>query len=136
MGAVALDSVGDLAAGTSTGGITAKKAGRVGDSPIIGSGGYADNELGAASTTGHGESLMRCVLSYHTVQLLQGMQPGAATEAALQRMAERVQGHGGVILVDRHGCIGMMHTTERMAWAAAKGGEVRSGIDLKAPLQW
>lgn len=63
VGCVAVDIYGNVAAGTSTGGITAKRVGRVGDSPIIGSGGYADNMVGGVSCTGHGESIMRVVLA-------------------------------------------------------------------------
>ena len=73
VGAVALDCHGAIAAGTSTGGITLKLPGRVGDSPLIGSGAYADSALGGASTTGHGESIMRVLLAHRAVQ---GLKPG------------------------------------------------------------
>ncbi|CAN7983678.1 unnamed protein product, partial [Ixodes hexagonus] len=71
VGAVAVDSRGRVACATSTGGLTGKRAGRVGDSPIVGSGGIADDALGAVSTTGHGEALMRSCLALRATQLLQ-----------------------------------------------------------------
>lgn len=71
VGAVAIDSAGHLACATSTGGITAKRAGRVGDTPVIGAGGFADDFVGAVSTTGHGETIMRACLSRHITGLMQ-----------------------------------------------------------------
>ncbi|KAJ8308615.1 hypothetical protein KUTeg_013489 [Tegillarca granosa] len=84
VGTVAMDKNGNVAFGTSTGGITAKRPGRVGDSPIIGSGGYADNVSGAVSTTGHGESIMKVCLARHVTYLMeQGMSAQEASEKAL-----------------------------------------------------
>lgn len=71
VGAVAIDSAGHLACATSTGGITAKRAGRVGDTPVVGAGGFADDFVGAVSTTGHGETIMRACLSRHITGLMQ-----------------------------------------------------------------
>lgn len=71
MGAVAIDSAGHLACATSTGGITGKWAGRVGDTPVVGAGGFADDFVGAVSTTGHGENIMRVCLSRHVTGLMQ-----------------------------------------------------------------
>lgn len=71
VGAVAIDSAGHLACATSTGGITAKRAGRVGDTPVVGAGGFADDFVGAVSTTGHGETIMRVCLSRHVTGLMQ-----------------------------------------------------------------
>ena len=71
VGCVALDIHGNIACATSTGGITAKKVGRVGDSPLIGSGGYADNSIGGVSTTGHGESIGKVVLAHRILNLAQ-----------------------------------------------------------------
>lgn len=71
VGAVAIDSAGHLACATSTGGITAKRAGRVGDTPVVGAGGFADDFVGAVSTTGHGETIMRVCLSRHITGLMQ-----------------------------------------------------------------
>ena len=84
VGAIALDRAGDLAAGTSTGGMPFKPAGRVGDSPFIGAGLYADNATGAASTTGHGERIIPVVLSKTATDLIgSGLDPQAAAERAL-----------------------------------------------------
>jgi beta-aspartyl-peptidase (threonine type) len=149
VGCVAHDRAGNVACGTSTGGITAKKAGRCGDSPLVGCGGYAANGWGAASATGHGESIARVVLSYRLVaamgQLwhravgtwlpswLGGGGATGAAERALQHMQTRVGGFGGIICVDGEGRVGMAHTTKRMAWARAEerdGGHVVSGIGL------
>ena len=71
VGCVALDSKGNIACGTSTGGITAKKVGRVGDCPLIGSGGYATNEIGGVSSTGHGESIAKVVLAQRILQIVE-----------------------------------------------------------------
>ena len=68
VGCVALDSDGNIACGTSTGGITAKKVGRVGDSPLVGCGGYATNDIGGVSTTGHGESIAKVILAQRILQ--------------------------------------------------------------------
>merc|ERR1719500_1558442 len=79
VGAVALDRGGNLACATSTGGITGKRPGRVGDSPLVGSGGYADDSAGAVSTTGHGESITKVVLAHTVITgLSRGLEPGEA----------------------------------------------------------
>ena len=129
VGAVALDARGNLAAATSTGGITFKRAGRVGDSPLIGSGCYADNELGAVSCTGHGESIMRVLLARGVLALMDGRAAPDACALALRRMHARVGGGGGTISLKPSGEVGVCFSTPRMAWACARGGEVRSGID-------
>jgi L-asparaginase / beta-aspartyl-peptidase len=122
VGAIAMDSRGFLAAGTSTGGITAKREGRVGDSPVVGSGGYADNEVGATSLTGHGESILRTCLA---MRIMSEMRSGSsaldAAKHALKYMKTRVGGCGGVICMDKDGNVGIAHTTERMAWACIIG---------------
>ena len=101
VGAIALDRNGDLAAGTSTGGMPFKPAGRVGDSPFIGAGLYADNETGAASTTGHGERIIPVVLSKTATDLIgSGLDPQAAADRALEILG-RVKGRGGLITLDR-----------------------------------
>ncbi|XP_078313886.1 isoaspartyl peptidase/L-asparaginase-like isoform X2 [Crassostrea virginica] len=130
VGAVALDRFGNTAAATSTGGITAKRPGRVGDSPIVGAGAYADNESGAVSTTGHGESITKvCLARQVTHHMESGMSAQAASEAALQKMAARVKGHGGVVTVGKDGDIGMHFTTERMAWSWIKAGKLHYGLN-------
>ena len=116
VGAIALDRWGNIAAGTSTGGSPNKHPGRVGDSPLIGCGTYADNERGGASTTGWGESMIRVVMAKSTVDLLDGSRDamGAAREA-IDMLHKRVGGLGGVIVLDATGQIGWAFNTPRMA---------------------
>eukprot|EP00939_MAST-03C_sp_MAST-3C-sp1_P000328 g328.t1 len=130
VGAVCCTSDGRTAAATSTGGITAKRAGRVGDSPILGAGGYADDDVGAVSCTGHGESIYRfCLASKVLAGFSSCQNPQTSSEDALRRMRERVGGNGGVICVDTKGSVGIAHSTKRMAWAAiGPDGKMRSGI--------
>lgn len=117
VGAVALDLRGNLVAGTSTGGTAHKPVGRVGDSPIIGSGAYADNDSAAVSCTGEGEAIMRLVLGKWAVdRVAEGQTPQAAAEAATERLGRRLEARGGLILVDRQGRPGIAFNAERMAW--------------------
>ena len=116
VGAVAIDMHGNLAAATSTGGPFAKYPGRVGDSPIIGCGCYADNASGAVSATGEGEAIMKIVLSKMASDLMaSGSEAQTAAETALSHMMQRTSGKGGLILLDRLGHVGAAHTTSRMA---------------------
>ena len=114
VGAVALDAHGRLAAATSTGGYTGKLPGRVGDSPIVGAGTYAD-ELCAVSGTGLGEAFIRTVLAYDVAARLRYRRENLAraTAAALARIAE-LGADGGVIAVDRRGNIAMPFNSEGM----------------------
>lgn len=126
VGAVARDRVGRLAAATSTGGTQDKAPGRVGDTPIIGAGTYADDRLGAASSTGWGESILRVVLAKSAVDALRG---GGAPEIAARRALaalRRIEGRGGLILVDRRGRVAALFNTPRMArgMATARTGLV------------
>jgi len=122
VGAIALDRAGDLAAGTSTGGMPYKPAGRVGDSPFIGAGLYADNLTGAASTSGHGERIIPVVLSKTAADLMgRGLDPQAAAERALATL-DRVRGRGGLITLDRQGRIGIAWNTPAMAFALRPAG--------------
>lgn len=124
VGAVALDQYGNLAAGTSTGGTPYSLPGRVGDSPLVGCGTYADNETGGASATGHGERIMQVVLAKHATDLIrQGQNAGQAAQGAIDYMVKRVQGFGGVILIDKDGNVGFAHSTPHMAtaWYDARG---------------
>jgi len=116
IGAVAYDQEGNLAAGTSTGGIVNKYFGRVGDSPIIGSGVYADNATCAVSATGYGEDFMRTVLAKTASDLIefQGLDARQATAKAIQYLTDKVKGRGGIILIDRHGLCAAGYTTKRM----------------------
>eukprot|EP00741_Cyanophora_paradoxa_P012482 tig00020610_g12061.t1 len=131
VGCVALDARGDIACGTSTGGITAKKAGRVGDSPLVGCGAYADNASGGVSCTGHGESIMKVTLARQVLHGVEaGLAPEAAARKALEAMRARVDGCGGCIVLTPDGTLGHAFTTPRMAWAAVSAeGALLSGLD-------
>jgi len=130
VGAVALDSNGNLAAATSTGGVTGKRVGRVGDVPIIGSGGYADNKVGAVSSTGDGEAIFKVNLAKLVLTYVEsGMKIQEAAEKALGYMHIRVNGNGGLIAVDPQGNIAHAFTTRRMVWASIKEDKLESGIN-------
>lgn len=114
VGCVAFDSAGKLAVATSTGGIFNKLPGRVGDSPLIGCGTYADRD-GAVSCTGHGEAIVRVVLAREAVRLLEnGIEPGAAASAAVAKLQRQTGSTGGLILIDRRGRIGYARNTTCM----------------------
>jgi L-asparaginase / beta-aspartyl-peptidase len=119
VGAIARDSNGHLAVATSTGGTTNKLPGRVGDTPLIGSGAYADDESGAAGATGWGEGLMKIVISKTVCDLMgNGRTAGQATASAIEKLRTRVQnGRGGVIAIDHEGHTGFAYNTPRMARA-------------------
>ncbi len=118
VGAVALDALGNLAASTSTGGTAGKFPGRVGDSPLVGCGSYADNRAGAVSATGAGEAIMKVVLSKAACDLLAcDADPQAAAEKAVALLQERTQGRGGLLIVDRKARVGAAFSTARMAYA-------------------
>ncbi|KAK0046875.1 isoaspartyl peptidase/L-asparaginase [Biomphalaria pfeifferi] len=130
VGAVALDSYGNLASATSTGGITAKRPGRVGDTPIIGAGAYADDSVGAASSTGHGESIMKLCLTKKVIELLeQGASAKEASQKSLELMSTRLGSAGGLIVIDKNGDVAHHFTTNRMAWAQIKKENLKYGID-------
>ena len=129
VGAVALDLAGNLAAATSTGGTLNKTPGRVGDSSVIGSGGYADNRSAAASLTGWGEPIMKLVLGKWAVdRVASGASPQAAASAAIDYLFTRLGGHGGIILLGPDGQIGIAHNTPRMAWGIATSEGTQLGI--------
>lgn len=121
VGCVAFDSAGQLAVATSTGGIFDKLPGRVGDTPLIGCGTYAD-DYGAASCTGHGEAIIRLVLARNAIRYLQeGLEAQAAAKMATRDLEdERVQSTGGIVLIDRSGKIGYARNTTHMpvCWIA------------------
>jgi L-asparaginase / beta-aspartyl-peptidase len=127
VGAVALDAAGDLAAATSTGGTINKTPGRVGDSSIIGCGGYADNRSAAASLTGWGEPIMKLVLGKWAVDRTVQLGPAQAAEDAIAYLHARLEGHGGIILLSPDGRYGIAHNTPRMAWAVCDRKGVRAG---------
>ena len=131
VGACAIDREGHLACATSTGGIRRKLAGRVGDSPIVGAGAYADDTIGAASSTGWGEKIMAVVLAKTAIGLLeQGGDVFGACEGSIDTLARRVDGLGGLIMVDRNGKVGYHHNTPKMAFAFSEGlsGENRAAV--------
>ena len=120
VGAVARDARGHVAAATSTGGRVNKLPGRVGDSPILGAGTYADDDAGACSNTGDGEAVIRVCLAKTAIEWLRtGMHPEDASRAAIRFLGARVGGSGGIILIDRHGQMGFARSTRTMTWAAA-----------------
>jgi len=116
VGAVALDGAGNLAAATSTGGMTNKRPGRVGDSPIIGAGTYAKNGVCAVSATGHGEYFIRAVAAYHICNAVEyrGLTLEVAAREMLYAVLPSLGGTGGIIAVDGAGGVVMEFSTERM----------------------
>lgn len=116
VGAVALDAAGNLAAATSTGGMTNKHSGRVGDSPIIGAGTYAKNGVCAVSATGHGEYFIRAVASYHICNAVEyrGLSLEEAAREMLHAVLPALGGQGGVIAVDASGRVVMDFSSEGM----------------------
>ncbi|MFP4207840.1 MAG: isoaspartyl peptidase/L-asparaginase family protein [Wenzhouxiangella sp.] len=120
VGAVALDADGNLAAATSTGGMTNKQWGRVGDSPIIGAGTYADNRACAVSATGHGEFFIRHVVAYDICARMryQNLSLADSAHAVVNDVLVEAGGDGGVIAIDAQGSIAMPFNTEGMYRAA------------------
>jgi beta-aspartyl-peptidase (threonine type) len=116
VGAVALDRSGNLAAATSTGGMTNSRYGRIGDSPIIGAGTYANNRTCAVSTTGHGEFVMRAVTAYDISAMMayRGMSLSQAAETAIYGRLTELGGTGGLIAIDRYGNIALPFNTPGM----------------------
>lgn len=123
VGAVAIDSHGHVAAATSTGGTTAQHRGRIGDSPVIGAGTYADDEYGACSATGSGEAILRACLAHDAVTRMRG--GGDASVVVLEslnRFSDRFGGKGGLICLDASGRAGIANNTTAMPWACARAG--------------
>lgn len=153
VGAVAIDRTGNIAVATSTGGMTGKIVGRIGDTPVIGSGTYADNNcgtlgkclknfelkikkksffyfLGGVSTTGHGETIMRYCVAQKILQRIEylGEDAQTATRQVLEKMTERLTHTAGAITIDASGTVGHFFTAKKMAWAYRKGDQVHYGI--------
>ena len=123
VGAVAIDACGNIVAATSTGGIPFKLPGRVGDSCLIGCGLYADNDVGGVSATGHGESIIKVALSKVVCNYLEmGLTAQKAAEESIKMLEKKVNGRGGVIVVDKRGEIGIAYNTPKMARAYIKEG--------------
>jgi beta-aspartyl-peptidase (threonine type) len=125
VGAVAVDRNGNIAGATSTGGTFNKLPGRVGDSPLVGCGCYADNLSGAASSTGQGEAFMKIVACKTACDLMQsGMTAQEAAEATIARLGERTNGKGGLIVLSPAGGIGVAHNCRNIAYAVHAGDNV------------
>lgn len=118
-------------AGTSTGGMTGKLPGRVGDTPLIGSGTYADNNVGGVSSTGHGETIMKSVLTHDIIKRMEylGQDVQTACENACNSMTDRLNQTAGVIALDKLGNIGIAFTSRNMAWAYKNKSDIQFGID-------
>jgi beta-aspartyl-peptidase (threonine type) len=131
VGAVAMDREGRLFAATSTGGTCCKLPGRVGDSPLIGCGCYADSEAGGVSCTGYGEAIMKIVMAKTAVDLLRRESPQRerdrlrqnAAQDAVDHLARRGQGTGGLIVLDRNGNPSFAFNTPRMAYGYVHGDQ-------------
>jgi len=124
VGAVARDASGHLAAATSTGGTFLKRPGRVGDTALVGCGTYADDGLAAVSATGEGERIIRVTLARAVADLVgRGLSATEAAEEGVRRLADRVRGQGGVIVMPPRGEPGFAHNTPVMAraWTDAAG---------------
>jgi beta-aspartyl-peptidase (threonine type) len=117
VGAVARDAKGQVAVAVSTGGTYGKHPGRVGDSPIVGAGFYADDARGAACATGEGEAFMRTLAAKAAVDRLPAAQAQAAAEWAIEEVRRKVGGQGGMIVVSIDGGVGAAFNTRHMAWA-------------------
>uniref|UniRef100_A0A1B6GVG4 Uncharacterized protein n=1 Tax=Cuerna arida TaxID=1464854 RepID=A0A1B6GVG4_9HEMI len=130
VGCVAIDNTGHLASATSTGGITGKYNGRIGDTPLLGSGGYADDMRGAVSTTGHGETIMRFNLAQRILSdIANGKSAQDASEDQCKEMTRRLKNGAGAITLSHSGEVGVYFTTERMAWAYQLGDQIHYGIE-------
>jgi beta-aspartyl-peptidase (threonine type) len=124
VGAVALDAAGNLAAATSTGGMTAKRWGRVGDSPVIGAGTYAANDCCAVSATGHGEYFIRATVAHEIASLVRyaGKNVREAADIVVHEQLQRMGGEGGVIVVGRDGTLALPFNSR---------GMLRGSIDVQ-----
>jgi beta-aspartyl-peptidase (threonine type) len=124
VGAVALDRKGNIVAAASTGGTPNKHPGRVGDSPLVGSGIYADNAIGGAVATGEGENIIRVVLAKSVIDIMEknGGETEAAARVGIEMLERKVQGRGGIIVMNRRGHISVAYNTSRMARAYMTSG--------------
>jgi beta-aspartyl-peptidase (threonine type) len=130
VGACAVDAAGRVAAATSTGGLAGKRPGRVGDTPLVGAGTYADGRVGAASATGHGESILRVLMTRDALdRIVGGLGPDEAVRAAVAELVARTGGSGGLILVTRDGRVAHHTSTARMPWASVVAGQRASGAE-------
>lgn len=136
VGAVALDKDGNVAAATSTGGFPLKLPGRIGDSPLIGCGTYADNQVGACSATGVGEIAIRLVLAKTVCNYMENKRTAQeAVEIAIRLVNERLPdmyNHMGLVAVDVHGRIGAAHNSPNLCWAYITPEKSEPVASLKA----
>ncbi|HEU5057966.1 MAG TPA: isoaspartyl peptidase/L-asparaginase family protein, partial [Kofleriaceae bacterium] len=129
VGACAIDAAGHVAAGTSTGGTTYKRPGRIGDTPLCGCGTYADDEGGAASATGVGEAIIRVTMTRVCVDAMRrGDGAAAAAWRAVDELRRVTGGSAGIICCDRAGRLGVALSTATMSFAAGRGERVVSGV--------
>ncbi len=130
IGAVAIDAAGHVAAATSTGGISGKYPGRVGDTPLPGCGTYADDSTGAASATGYGEPIARVVMAKHACdRIAAGDDAQRAAEAAVEALGA-IDGEGGIIVIDKNGGLGLAYNSQRMSRACIDGdGRESAGFE-------
>jgi len=135
VGCVALDKNGNIAAGTSTGGMTNKKFGRVGDTPIIGAGTYANNETCGVSSTGHGEFFMRNLVAYDIAALMKykDLSLQEASDKIIMEKLKEIKGDGGIVALDRQGNIAMPFNTPGMFRGYRKKGEETQVLMFEAP---
>jgi L-asparaginase / beta-aspartyl-peptidase len=132
VGAVALDKQGNLAAATSTGGMTNKKFGRVGDSPVIGAGTYANNNTCAVSCTGHGEPFLRAVVAHDISCLMEykGLPLEEATHILVHDKLMQIEGEGGLIAIDNKGNIAMPFNSEGMYRGSMHSNDAISRVNI------
>jgi beta-aspartyl-peptidase (threonine type) len=138
VGAVVLDNDGNVAAATSTGGFPLKIPGRIGDSPLIGCGTYADNNVGACSATGVGEIAIRLVLAKTVCSYIEnGKTAQEAVELAIKLVNKRISAgynHMGLISVDSQGGVGAAHNSPNLCWAYIKSGMQEPAVSLSAKI--
>ncbi|KFB46479.1 AGAP011098-PA-like protein [Anopheles sinensis] len=130
VGAVAIDEQGNIAAATSTGGVTGKRMGRVGDTPIIGSGTFADNALGGISLTGDGDIIMKVCLAFDVLRTAQltSRDVQSVADELLDAMSAALGGTAGLVGLDGAGNVVVAHNSQHMAWAYQRGDTVAYGI--------
>lgn len=145
MGAVAVDKEGRVAVALSTGGTCGKTPGRVGDTPLLGCGGYCDEAVGAVASTGHGESIAKACLAStvfnhmkqgdHSIfthkkynNFVSGVEVQKAAELSCEFLTARTGGTAGAIAVTKDGQVAAAHTTDKMSWAIATNGQLRAGV--------
>ncbi|XP_052870466.1 isoaspartyl peptidase/L-asparaginase-like [Anopheles cruzii] len=131
VGAVAMDLYGNLAVATSTGGTTGKRVGRVGDTPIVGSGSFADNRMGGVSATGDGDIIMKVCLAYDVLRTAQltGSPVQLVADALLDDMSSALRGTAGLVGLDVAGNPIVAHNSVHMSWAYQRGDTIAYGAD-------